>query len=150
MHSTQTAISISLHEHNAEQFRKLYESLTRSRSIILPSQRLTADSVNEYPHHPRPNDFQLSWQASEKVYYALNHAWADSTIRKYSNSVKQFHNFCDCEGVPHEYHLPAAEFLLCSFAASDVGILSGHTVQNCISAVRVWHVACNAPWLGDL
>ena len=89
MHSTQTAISISLHEHNAEQFCKLYESLTRSRSIIRPSQQLTADSVNEYPHHPRPNDFQLSWQASEKVYYALNHAWADSTIRKYSNSHQE-------------------------------------------------------------
>ena len=150
MHSDQTAVAISPHERNAERFRELYESLTGSGRVIMPSQRLVADSVNRYPRHPLPIEFRLSRQASEKVYYALNHAWADSTIRKYSSGVKQFHNFCDREGVPHKYRLPAAEFLLCSFAASDAGVLSGNTAQNRISAVRAWHVACNAPWLGDL
>jgi hypothetical protein len=75
---------------------------------------------------------------------------ADSTISNYANGIKQFHAFCNRENVPLEYRLPASEFLLCAFAASHAGILAGSTAQNCISAIRAWHIANDAHWSGDV
>jgi hypothetical protein len=137
------------HERNAECYRKLYDSINTTCYQALTSQQ-EHDPAVHYTSNSMGKEFPLSHRATEHVHYALHHAWADSTIRKYTSSIKQFHIFCDREGVPHEYRLPASEFLLCSFAASDAGVLSGNTAQNRISAVRAWHITSNVHWHGDL
>jgi hypothetical protein len=71
-------------------------------------------------------------------------------MRKYANDIKRFHAFCDREQIPAKFRLPASEFLLCSFAACDAGVLSGTTAQNRISAVKAWHIINGARWFGGL
>ncbi|KAH7926293.1 hypothetical protein BV22DRAFT_966964, partial [Leucogyrophana mollusca] len=92
----------------------------------------------------------LSQSADSNVARALGSAWAGSTLSKYALGVTAFLTFCDGENIPAGSRLPASEHLLCAFAASRVGEISGSTAQNQISAVRAWHIFNNVPWLGSV
>jgi hypothetical protein len=143
-------LTLSAHERNANRYRKLYEAYMTSISQPLAHSQSVRHHALAVERIEPPFDFPLSSHAADKVYYALAHAWADSTIWKYTSGVRQFHVFCDRERVPFKFRLPASEFLLCSFAASDAGVLSGNTAQNRISAVRAWHIASNVQWYGSI
>jgi hypothetical protein len=134
------------HERNAERYFPLYLTFNPKQQRGRPSITRTVSSATI---HPEPG-FSISPLASAKVSYALRHAWADSTIKKYNSGIKLFIDFCNRERIPISHRLPASEFLLCAFAASDAGILAGTTAQNRISAVRAWHIACDASWNGSL
>lgn len=94
--------------------------------------------------------FTLSQGVLHMVDIALGHAWADSTLDKYKNSLSHFHAFCDKENVPMAARLPASEFLLCAFAASNTGVLAGSTVSGKLAAVRAWHIINNTNYLGSV
>ncbi|KAJ7692861.1 hypothetical protein B0H17DRAFT_1132841 [Mycena rosella] len=82
--------------------------------------------------------------------HAIQHAWADSTLRKYGNSVARYILFCENEGIEKGKQLPASEFLLCAFAASRVGEVAGVTARGAIATVKAWHIVSSAPWHGGL
>ncbi len=91
----------------------------------------------------------LSADVREKVELALSHGWAASTLRGYDSNVKQFRRWCDKENIPQMLQFPADEFVLCAFAASDVGRLGGGTARKKITAIKAWDAAHNAPWNGS-
>jgi hypothetical protein len=112
---------MSIHERNAAHYRTLYEAYTSGQSLSVNP--IPADNHFRYRTTlTNPVEFPISREAIGKVNYALDHAWADSTMRKYANDIKRFHDFCDREQIPPKFRLPASEFLLCSFAACDAGV----------------------------
>ena len=94
------------------------------------------------------NPTPLSFVSRSRIQFALDHAWADSTLTKYRAIVTLFHTFCDSEQIPHGFRLPASEDLLCAFTASRVFSISGSTVKSHIAALKVWHIYNNVPWFG--
>jgi hypothetical protein len=81
---------------------------------------------------------------------ALENGWAKSTLAGYARHVTHFLDFCKREQVPSALQFPADEFVLCAYAASDVGLVSASTIQNRLSALKAWHNAHGAPWNGGL
>lgn len=94
------------------------------------------------------NPTPLSTRATARTHLALDHAWADSTLISYYSMVACFHSFCDEESIPHHFRFPASKDLLCAFAASWIGLISGSTANSHIVALKAWHIYNNAPWLG--
>lgn len=111
-------------------------SLLHSRFIRKESFR----SPSKLPH--------LSRHAQSKVDWAIQNAWAKSTLGKYGNGVDHFLGFCKLEKVSEKFRLPASEFLLCAFAAHRAGTIAGGTIRNEISAVHAWHTLNNATYHG--
>ncbi|KAG2157552.1 hypothetical protein DEU56DRAFT_722559 [Suillus clintonianus] len=92
--------------------------------------------------------FHLSADANTRIDRVLSAAWADSTLAQFRHSISLFINFCDAEQVPFDSRCPASEDLLCVFAASRAGGLSGNTVHNQLMALKAWHAFNNAKWQG--
>ena len=57
-------------------------------------------------------------------------------------------DFCNSERIPHNRRFPTDEIVLCAYAASHLGIISGDTAQKHISGLKAWHSFHNAPWNG--
>ncbi|KAG1882131.1 hypothetical protein F4604DRAFT_1879556 [Suillus subluteus] len=81
--------------------------------------------------------------SSTHVSLTLDSAW-------YCSTISQFLSFCDLEQIPIHAHCPVSENLLCAFATSHVGSLSGTTVHNHMAALKAWHAYLNKPWLGSV
>ncbi|KIK78039.1 hypothetical protein PAXRUDRAFT_17104 [Paxillus rubicundulus Ve08.2h10] len=93
-------------------------------------------------HSPLLSDIAL-----KHAQHALDHAWADSTLSKYSSALNQFIIiFYDLEGIPHSLQIPTSEHLLCAFAASRISSIAGSTAESHIAAIKAWHIYNNAPW----
>ncbi|KAJ7664802.1 hypothetical protein B0H17DRAFT_1211159 [Mycena rosella] len=60
--------------------------------------------------------------ASDKVDYAIRHAWAETTLKKYNCSLDVFHFFCDREHI------------------------AGGTAASVMFAVKAWHIVNDTPW----
>jgi hypothetical protein len=95
------------------------------------------------------NSILLSSQAKDHVTQAIQSGWADSTLKRYSGSIKQFIRFCDAERVPEHLRFPADEFVLCAFAASSFGKHAGGTPRSRLSALKAWHTTHNVKWNGS-
>src|ERR1700761_7757917 len=112
--------------------------------IVRHTQRCDAqrpyNRASPEPITPRPRQ-RLSRAAEDKGQQAIQHAWAESTLQKYSSAGLAYHSFCDTEGVSHSQRLPAGEFLLCAFAASRAGEVAGATARGAMSAVKALHIA---------
>ncbi|KAJ7707452.1 hypothetical protein B0H17DRAFT_884982, partial [Mycena rosella] len=93
---------------------------------------------------------ELSENVKRMINLAIQNAWADSTLRKYTNGLAHFHDFCDSEGIGHQFRLPASEFLLCAFTTSYAGSLSASTVEGKLAAVRAWHIVNNVRYNGGI
>lgn len=91
----------------------------------------------------------LSPRARGYVTQAIQGSWADSTVKRYSGTIKQFIRFCDAERVPVHLRFPADEFVLCAFAASSFGKHAGGTPRSRLSALKAWHFAHNVEWKGS-
>ncbi|KAF8146978.1 hypothetical protein K438DRAFT_1990091 [Mycena galopus ATCC 62051] len=101
--------------------------------------------------HRKPNRGKiLTAAATEKIRFAHEHAWAESTAEKYSYGLEAFHKFCDAQSVLHAQRLPACEELLCGFAASRAGEIAGGTARGAIAAVKAWHIINGAQWQGGI
>ena len=91
----------------------------------------------------------VSSQAKGNITQAICGSWANSTLKRYAGSIKQYIRFCDAERVPECFRFPADEFVLCAFAASSFGRHTGGTPRSRISALKAWHVAHNVEWKGS-
>lgn len=91
----------------------------------------------------------LSTQAKHHVSMAIQGGWAESTLKRYSSTIKLFIRFCDAERVPDQLRFPADEFVLCAFAASSFGRHAGGTPRSRLSALKAWHAAHNVEWKGS-
>lgn len=91
----------------------------------------------------------LSSRARGHISQAIQSGWADSTIRRYAGTIKQFIRFCDTERIPEHLRFPADEFVLCAFAASSLGKHSRSTPRARLSALKAWHIAHNVEWKGS-
>jgi hypothetical protein len=117
--------------------------------ITIPSPQRTP------PHNGHPfftindNTPLLSIHARSYVNLALQGGLADSTLKRYSGTIKQYILFCDTERVPNHLRFPADEFVLCAFAASSLGRHAGSTPRSRISALKAWHVTHNIEWKGS-
>lgn len=80
---------------------------------------------------------------------AIQGSWAESTLKRYSGTIKQFIRFCDSERIPEHLRFPADEFVLCAFAASSFGRHAGGTPRSRLSALKVWHATHNVEWKGS-
>ncbi|KAJ7734594.1 DNA breaking-rejoining enzyme [Mycena metata] len=92
--------------------------------------------------------FSASKKALQNVQTALQHGWAEGTVKNYGYTLDRFLRFCVEEKIPPKLQLPTDEFVLCAFAASGAGVHAGSTARNNIAALKAWHVAQNQPWKG--
>ncbi|KAJ7355970.1 hypothetical protein DFH08DRAFT_933727 [Mycena albidolilacea] len=76
----------------------------------------------------------LTADVKAKIQYTLEHTWADSTIKKYGQSLEAYHRFCDKQEIPASFRLPTSEELLCAFAASRVCEVAGGTARSAVAA----------------
>ena len=91
----------------------------------------------------------LSAGAKNNVTRAIQGGWADSTLRRYTGTIKQFIRFCNEERVQEHMRFPADEFVLCAFAASSLGRHAGGTPRSRITTLKAWHAAHNVRWKGS-
>ena len=91
----------------------------------------------------------LSPRTRDHVSLAIQNSWAESTVKRYSGTIKQYILFCDTERVPDHLRFPADEFVLCAFAASSLGKHARTTPRNRLSALKAWHLAHNMEWKGS-
>ena len=91
----------------------------------------------------------LSAHTKSHITQAIQGGWAESTLRRYTGTIKQFIRFCDAERVPRHLRFPADEFVLCAFAASSFGKHAGGTPRSRLSALKAWHAAHNVEWKGS-
>ncbi|KAJ6589127.1 hypothetical protein B0H19DRAFT_1248685 [Mycena capillaripes] len=80
--------------------------------------------------------------------YALWRPLPDLTRQNSPRTLEAFRHFCDEQDVASEDRLPASESLLCAFAVSRAGGVSGSTVRDALEAVEAWHLVNNAEWKG--
>ncbi|EIN04279.1 hypothetical protein PUNSTDRAFT_23170, partial [Punctularia strigosozonata HHB-11173 SS5] len=74
--------------------------------------------------------------------------WAPNTLKGYGMVVEKFTQFCVAERIPVVDRFPAQEVVLCAFVATGSGQVAGSTARNWVAALKAWHIAQNAPWLG--
>ncbi|KAF5376042.1 hypothetical protein D9615_007663 [Tricholomella constricta] len=99
-------------------------------------------------NHDAPPDWHAPPALQEQMDKALAHAWKPSTSLGYSRSLDDFFRFCAGYRVPISACLPASEELLCAYAASHIGRLSGAAIRSKCSAVRAWHISNGLEWHG--
>ena len=97
----------------------------------------------------RNDTLLLSSQAKDNVSRAIQSSWADSTLKRYTGSIKQYIRFCNAERIPERLRFPADEFILCAFAASSFGRHAGGTPRGHLSALKAWHLTHNVEWKGS-
>ncbi|KAF5376126.1 hypothetical protein D9615_007677 [Tricholomella constricta] len=129
-------------------------SLRDVESVIGTLNHVTLVVPHGRSHLPALYRFRASFPASSppwvrhRVTPTLANAWMPSTKSRYAHAVSQFLDFCSSRDIAPWECLPAPEALLCSFAASFAGKLSGSTIRNKCSALRSWHIQNNAHWFG--
>jgi len=126
---------------------------------------VTQTPPHPYCRHPRPPahillkppspSFNLpthlfSAKIQDALTQTLTNGWASSTLAGYSCHVSHFLEFCYQEQVPPNLQFPTDEFVLCTYAASDTGLLSADTIQKRLSGLKAWHNAHNAAWNGGM
>ena len=87
----------------------------------------------------------IPWRSTDNV---LQHVWAKSTLTKYQDGLSYFYNYCDQQGIEHEFCMPTSEFLLCAFASASTRICSRVATQNDLSGIWAWHIINDEHYLG--
>ena len=127
-------------------------------NLPLLSQHLLVGSHTTHPvsspqHYPFFNigtdSPLLSSQARNHISLAIKNSWAESTVKQYSGTIKQYVLFCNAEHVPDHLRFPADEFVPCAFTASSLGKHARTTPRNRLSALKAWHLAHNMEWKGS-
>jgi hypothetical protein len=102
------------------------------------------------PLPPSSINLSLSAKTLNLLDKTLQNSLSASTISGYSLALTRFLKFCNLENIPLELRFPANEFVLCAFAASNAGQVSGNTVCKYISALKAWHILHDVDWKGGL
>jgi len=140
---------LSIVDHDKSQkAHKILISHKVSRKPFKPHHRSHFPNLN--PNlKPNPSKLPFSKSTINSILHTLKNTWSPSTFSAYSRSINLFISFCDKEKIPIRARLPANEYLLCAFAASKAGHLSGKTIQNHLTALKAWHHIHNVEWKGS-
>ncbi len=88
----------------------------------------------------------------EKINKVIRDTLKESTGKdakaKYKSNIKQYFEFCAANNIPINKVSPAKEDILCFFASSFKGKLSGKTVRRKIGSIKAWHIREEKPWYG--
>lgn len=136
---------------NAQSLKAQTDELIAAGTAVLLEYMRPSRKVHLQPHPynppklppaPSPLTIDPVWPASFQVSIdaALDKAWADSTIKNYTNSINTFLAFCKKHRIPSELTFPSSDYLICSFIASQQDTVSPSTIKNYISGIRAWHV----------
>ncbi|KIJ28962.1 hypothetical protein M422DRAFT_189113 [Sphaerobolus stellatus SS14] len=87
----------------------------------------------------------LSPETKLKLQDALDNSLGPSMTCSYRYAVHLFIAFFEKEKIPSHLRWPADEFVLCAFAASHTGCLTGGTVKGYLAGIRALHITHNAP-----
>ena len=139
--------------HAPPDFPSAFQPLVPARQGVI----VTQGFPHPIPPHPDRHSFfnvtdasnVVSSLAKGYVSRAIQNSWAESTLRKYSGTIKQFIQFCDNEQVPDHLRFPTDEFVLCAFAASSLGKHASSTPRSRLSALKAWHFTHNLEWKGS-
>ena len=134
---------------------------TLPHAVLQPQSTVVLSTPNVYSIQPKPPPdshsffnvrdgvFPFSADTKDRIAHAIQGGWADSTLRRYTGTIKQFLRFCDEEHVPEHMRFPADEFVLCAFAASSFKRHAGGTPRSRMTALKAWHTAHNVEWKGS-
>lgn len=86
---------------------------------------------------------------TEAIQTALTHAWSPGSTANHRTAINKFTSFCDTNSIPLSDRLPASEWLLCAFIASQAN-RAPSTLKNYISGLRAWHISNDVPWHGSI
>ena len=139
LRSSQTPISTS---HSSHPVHRDIQTPSHSQPLTPSTSRQSFFDVNS-------DTPLLSPHSRRRVTRAIKNGWAQSTVKRYSSSIKQYIRFCDMERIPEHLRFPADEFVLCAFAASSAGVYARSTPRNQLSALKAWHIAHNLNWNGS-
>jgi hypothetical protein len=122
-----------------------YPTIPQQRHSLLlrPSNKSTFFKVTE-------DSTVVSAHAREEISQAIQSGWAESTVKRYSGTIKQFIQFCDKEWVLEHLHFPTDKFVLYAFVASSLNKHAGSTPRSHLSALKVWHFTHNIEWKGSI
>ncbi len=93
------------------------------------------------PKHEASNQ-----QKRTMVEETIAKAWAEATQSKHRSGLKAYHSFCDTQNIPQQDHLPAKEELLCTFASSFAGQMTGDAICSKLNGIRAFHIQNNLPY----
>jgi hypothetical protein len=83
---------------------------------------------------------------SERALSILTSAWSDSTLKTYKEGIEAFRRWCDISGIPEGDRLPTQEALVCNFIADSAGRISGSSLRNYLSGLKVLHIYHGLPF----
>ena len=90
----------------------------------------------------------LDKKISKAIRASLKESVGKDSRTKYRTNVKQYFKFCAENEIPIDEVSPAKEDILCFFASSFKGKMSGKTVRRKIGSLKAWHIREKQPWYG--
>lgn len=117
----------------------LLEHMRPTRRVHLLPRSYSPPSL---PPPPRETLVDGVWPESfqKSINKALDKAWASSTVKTYSHSIRTFLEFCKKHHIPPEQTFPSSDYLVCAFIAAQLETVSQSTIKNYISGIRAWHI----------
>lgn len=95
-----------------------------------------------------PHTYTLTPATRTKINVALAQSLAPATLKSYESTIKHFLAFCNMENIPTNLCFPANKYILCGYAALQVGVILGNTLHNHMAALKTWHGFYNLQWNG--
>ncbi|THU92467.1 hypothetical protein K435DRAFT_603684, partial [Dendrothele bispora CBS 962.96] len=71
------------------------------------------------------------------------------TKETYAAGLLRFHQYCDHFRISEDLRMPADKTLVAGFIGFYMGKVSGSTVNNWLSGLKLWHDLKGAPWCSD-
>jgi len=81
-----------------------------------------------------------------EINHAVHNSTSASSSKQFLRTKTLFTQFCHDRKIPKEHIFPAGEDLVCAFAVSFAGKLSGSTLRVKISALKKWTLHRGKPW----
>lgn len=90
----------------------------------------------------------LDRKMSKAIRSAVDKSTTKETRNRQRANLRMFIEFCAENDIHRKEVFPSSEKLLCFFASSFKGRLSGKTVRRRIGAIKAWHARQKMPWHG--
>ncbi|KAF5343089.1 hypothetical protein D9758_016022 [Tetrapyrgos nigripes] len=98
-------------------------------------------------HHAKRNELYGSDVARLAEVTVGGSVVADS-LESYTVGLLRFDQFCDLYKVDERIHMPANNILISAFIGHYLGKVSGSSLNNWLSSLKMWHDMKHAPWCG--
>ncbi|KAJ3845898.1 hypothetical protein EV368DRAFT_53442, partial [Lentinula lateritia] len=74
---------------------------------------------------------------------------AKGTVKSTKEVLLCYNQFGDLMGISEDDRMPASDRLIISFIGHYAGKVSGKSISNWLSGLRLWHETMGAPWPAD-